>query len=403
MRCPHCGRETPEGDYCIYCGTQLPTPARRPDSKRRHAYAAYPREHVLHLSIITTLFPHLAPQQTQRTRWLLFGSALVIFFIALGRLVPLAIVLGLALLPLLYLAYFYFSEVYGDEPLPVLLATFVSGAVLGALLSAVVYPLILGQRRLGFGLSPSYVLLTGIALPLVAQGLMLVGPLVLYVARPRFDHVLDGLVFGAASGLGFASAQSLIYSWLLIQGPFLQRGLAVSWVLPVLRIALFLPLLNATTTALICGALWLRRDRGARARDPRWTIAAPLAALVGVLGQIVPSLGYDFIGGQVMALVWYGAAAAVVLIFLRLLVHDGLLERKAPVHADAPLHCPHCGRPVSPDAAFCGHCGLALRVGKSGRRRPIPGPEAQDPGRADDLTSSGPPAGPQAGEGGDQR
>jgi hypothetical protein len=364
MRCPHCGRETPESGYCIYCGSQLPTPARPSDPRRRNAYAAYPREHVLHLSIITTLFPHLAPRQTQRARWLLLASALVIIFIALGRLVPLAIGLGLALLPLLYLAYFYFTQVYGDEPLPVLLATFVSGAILGALLSAVVYPLILGQRRLGFGLSPSYVLLTGLALPVLAQGLMLVGPLVLYVARPRFHHVLDGLVFGAASGLGFASAQSLIYSWLLLEGPFLQRGLAVSWALPVLRLALVLPLLNASTTALICGALWLRRDRTVAALDSHWIVAAPLAALVGVLGQVVPSLGYDFIGGQVMALVWYGGAAAVMLIFLRLLVHDGLLERKAPLSVAAPTHCLHCGRPVSPDAAFCGHCGFALGVGK---------------------------------------
>jgi RsiW-degrading membrane proteinase PrsW (M82 family) len=401
MRCPHCGHETPEGDYCIHCGTQLPTHARRIDFQRRHAYAAYPREHVLHLSIITTLFPHLAPQQTQRARWLLFACAVVIFFVALGRLVPLAIVLALALLPLLYLAYFSFTQVYGDEPLPVLLGTFVSGAVLGVLLSVVVYPLILGQRRLGFGLSPGYALLTGLALPLLGQGLMLVGPLVLYVARPRFDHLLDGLVFGAASGLGFASAQSLIYSWLLLQGPFQQRGLAVSWALPVLRIALVLPLLNAATTALICGALWLRRDREAHAQDSHWIVVAPLAALVGVLGQVVPSLGYDFLGGQVMALVWYGGAAAVMLIFLRILVHDGLLERKASLHPDAPVTCPHCGRPVPPGAAFCGHCGFALGGRTTGRRRPQPEPEARAPGRDDQPSQEDTPPGPAAGEGGE--
>jgi hypothetical protein len=404
MRCPHCGRETPEGDYCIYCGTQLPTDVRHSDRRRRHAYAAYPREHVLHLSIITTLFPHLAPQQTERARWLLFACALIIILIALGRLVPLAIVLGLALLPLLYLAYFSFTQVYGDEPLPVLLGTFVSGAVLGALVSAVVYSAVLGERRLSFGLSPGYVLLTGLVLPLLAQGLMLVGPLVLYSTRPRFNQLLDGLVFGAASGLGFASAQSLIYSWLLIQGPFQQRGLAVSWALPVLRISLVLPVLNAATTALICGALWLRRDRELRARDSHWIVVAPLAALVGVLGQIVPSLGYDFIGGQVMALIWYGGAAAVMLIFLRLLVHDGLLERKALLHPDASSTCPHCGRLVSPGAAFCGRCGYALGAGTAGRRRPLPEePEAHDPGRGDRPSQAGPAPGQETREGGEQR
>ncbi len=408
IRCPHCGRETPEGGYCIYCGTQLSRGTRPSDAQRWHAYAAYPREHVLHLSVITTLFPHLTPSQTHRARWLLLGCALVIFFIGVGRLVPLAIVLGVVLFPLLYLAYFYFTHVFEDEPLPVLLATFVCGAVMGALMSAVFYPIILGQRRLAFGRSPGYILLTGLALPLLAQALMLVGPLVLYVFRPRFDHLLDGLVFGAASGLGFAAAQSIVYSWLLLQGPFLQNGLVVSWVLPVLRIALFVPLLDAATTALICGAIWLNRDRQIFGRSAGWIASPRLAALIGVLGQTVPSLGYDLIGGQVMALVWYGAAAAVLLILLRVLVHDGLLERKSPRSSEAPLACPHCGRLVPPDAAFCPHCGFALGTPPYGRSRPVPpSPEpdqlAETPGErsSNDSPGGAPPPDRAAGEGGD--
>jgi hypothetical protein len=367
--CPHCGRQTPEGAYCIHCGTRLPHGGQPEDARRQHAYASYPREHVLHLSVITTLFPHLTPQQTQRARWLLLGGAVVVFFVALGRLVPLAIVLAVLLLPLLYVAYFYFAKIFGDEPLPVLLATFACGAILGAVMSAVFYPIILGQRRLTFGRSAGYILLTGLVLPLVAQALMLVGPLVLYVLRPRFDHLLDGLVFGAASGLGFAAAQSIIYSWLLLQGPFVQNGLAVSWVLPVLRIALFVPILDAATTALICGAIWLNRDRRLTRRNPSSIITPPLAALAGVLGQIVPSLGFNLLGGQIFALIWYGAAAAVLLILLRVLVHSGLLERKLPRNPEAPALCPHCGRPVPPEAAFCPHCGFALG-GRTSEGRP---------------------------------
>ena len=143
--CPHCGSQTPEGGYCIHCGAQLPQEGNRERRRRQHAYASYPREHVLHLSVITTLFPHLTPQQTQRARWLLLGGAVVVFFVALGRLVPLAIVLAVLLMPLFYLAYFYFAKIFGDEPLPVLLATFACGAVLGAVMSAVVYPIISGS------------------------------------------------------------------------------------------------------------------------------------------------------------------------------------------------------------------------------------------------------------------
>ncbi len=324
MHCPHCGRETPDGVFCVHCGASLAGAASGTSGRRLDAYAAHPTEHVLHPSVATTLFPRLTPRQVLQVRWLLLMGALVVLLIGLGRLVPLAIVLGALLLPLLYLAYFVVATVYADEPLPVLLATFVAGAVLGALLSVGAFRVILSQRRLGFGVSPGYVLLTGVVLPLVAQALMLVGPTVLYVTRPRFHHVLDGLVFGAASGLGFAAAQSIIYSWLLILGPFQQCGSATTWVLPVLRIALFVPLLDAATTGLICAAFWVQRGSRAEARGLGWLATPGVAPLIGGLGQVVPSLGYNLLGGQIMALVWYGVAALVLLLLVRLLVHDGL-------------------------------------------------------------------------------
>ncbi len=406
MRCPHCGRETPEGEYCTHCGARLATPSRPFDARRTHTYAANPHEHVLHLSVVTTLFPHLSPRQTHQARWLLLGAALIILCIGLGRLVPLAFVLAALLVPILYLAYFYVSELYADEPLPVLIATFVSGALFGTLVSAGFYSVILSQRSLGFGSSPSYVVLTGVVLPLLSQALMLAGPLVLYLVRPRFNHFLDGLVFGAASGLGFAAAQSIIYSWQLIQGPFRQSGPDYSWALPTLRIALFVPVLDASTTALICGALWLRRDRQARVSNLGWIAAPPVAVLLGVLGQVVPSLGYNLIGGQVMALLWYGLAAAVFLLLLRLLVHGGLLEdaRAEGPGAGGPgaAHaCPYCHRSVPADAAFCPHCGLAQRT--SARRRqagaapapdtaqqaPPPRPTSGPPGSGGEISSLG--------------
>ncbi|MBF6589422.1 MAG: PrsW family intramembrane metalloprotease [Ktedonobacterales bacterium] len=360
MRCPHCGREAPAGEFCAHCGAHLPVGDRLLDARRTRTYAADPREHLLHLSVITTLFPHLNPHRTFQARWLLLAGAVLVFLVGLGRFVPLSIVLAALLVPVLYLLYFFLAGIHEDEPLPVLAATFLAGAVFGTLLSVAFYRVILGQRRLIFGPAPSYVLLTGILLPLLAQALMLIGPLVLYFTRRRFNDLLDGLAFGAASGLGFAAAQSVVYSWLLIAGPFQRGGSATSWALPTIRIALLVPLLDAATTGLICAALWLRRDHHAPRRRLGWLAFPPVAALVGTLGQVVPSLGFDLVGGQITALVWYGVTAGVMLLLVRVVLHAGLLEKAQELGHGGVLTCPGCHHSV-PDVAFCPGCGLALR------------------------------------------
>ncbi len=370
MRCEICGREGPEGDYCAYCGAhQYPAPGSSA-RLRRHVYAANPSEHILHPSIVSTLFPHLGPLRTLQARWLLLVSAAVVFAIALGRLVPLSIILAALLLPALYLLYFYEAQVYEDEPLSVLGATFVLGAILGVGMSLAFYRVLLGQRQVGFGQSTGYVLLTGVTLPLLGQALMLVGPVILFITRPRFDDVLDGLAFGAAAGLGFAATQSITYAWLLISGPFVQRGADYTWALPILRIVLLVPLVNAATTGLICAALWIHRDRDPAAQAIGPLGSPPVAVLLGVFGQVVPALGSDLLGGTILTLLWYAVTLAILLLLVRHVLHGGLIEKAHVLGHGLSLRCPHCHHLVG-DVAFCPYCGLAMRAtSKRGRGQP---------------------------------
>lgn len=387
MRCPHCGRETPQGAYCGYCGTRLPheegqqpTPGA---SRRRHAFAADPRESVYALAIISTLFPHLPPRRANIARWLLIGGAVVLVGIAFGRYVPIALVLGAALLPALYLAYFYDAEVYEDEPIAVLAGTFAAGAILGAALSLAFYRVLLSQHPLGLhtGLPGGFIALNALALPLLGQVLMLVGPLALYVFRRRFDDILDGLVFGVASGLGFAAAQSVVYAWQIVTGPLQRGGSAYDWALPTLHVALISPLLDATATGLICAAIWLRRDPHVRQRPKTLATSLPFALLAAAVGQVAPSLLTDLLPGQVWSFVWYLLAAFGLLLLVRISLHIGLLEKGAEaVEGDSArlIVCPNCGR-MTPDLAFCSQCGLALRARPKRRRdaRQRPGQTTQ--------------------------
>jgi len=71
--------------------------------------------------------------------------------------------------------------------------------------------------------------LAGIAIPILKQGLMLAGPLFLYLFRGRFREPLDGLAFGVASGLGFSLATSLADFWPLLGGPLVANGSPIDW------------------------------------------------------------------------------------------------------------------------------------------------------------------------------
>ena len=369
MRCPQCGRDTPSGAYCGFCGARLPQQEGEEaphahDHRRAHAYAADPRESLYTPALISTLFPHLPPRRAILARWLLLAGVIAAVGVAVARFAPIALLLGAILLPVLYLAYFYDVAVYEDEPMAVLAGTFVAGVALGAALSLAFYRVLIGQRTLSLHAGPSagYVALTAVVVPLLGQLLMLVGPLALYVLRPRFSDILDGLVFGVASALGFAAAQSVVYAWLIITGPLQRGGGAFDWTLPTLRVTLLMPLLYAGATGLICAALWLRRDPHVRQRPTSLVTSLPFAIGAAVVGQVAPSLLSDLISGQILSFVWYLLAAVAMLMLARIGLHLGLLEKGAEADGAADLiRCPTCQR-LTPDLAFCAECGMALRA-----------------------------------------
>lgn len=369
MQCPSCGREAPDGRYCGYCGAALASAPGR-DSRRLRAFAINPREHVYQPALVTTFFPHLKGQRAQQVRWVLLGGTIAILLIALGRFVPLGYVAAAAFVPLLYLFYFYDVEIYEGEPLRVLGSCFLLSALLGAIANLALYRTLLSVEYTlpGEGPSPDFLVLSGIVVPLVSLLLALVGPLILFVARRRFHDVLDGLAFGVASGLGFAAAQSLVFSWQLVTGPFQQDGEAYSWLLPIAKTAILSPLLFAASIGLVCAVLWLRRDPAPPRRQLGLLASLPAALAVAALVLIVPALGSAFGGDQVVTILWYAGALLVAVLVVRRVVHVALVEKAHELGHGGTMRCPHCQHPA-PDVPFCPTCGMALRAtGKRTRR-----------------------------------
>jgi len=340
----------PEGDFCGHCGAHLTTAS----TTRRHAFAAVPSEHVAHLSVISTLFPHLTHRRGGAFRWsLVVGSALVVLLAAMHLFAP-ATAVATFLLPALYMLYLYEVEVYESEPWLVIGVTMVAGAILGFAFTAT-----LGSATAQLditGDSSTAFLLAGIVVPIAGQVLMLAGPLFLYMFRSRLREPLDGLTFGAASALGFTLASSLTAVWPLIAGPLIGVGSAFDWAVRLLQAGILISLINASTTGLITASLWLhrydlRRSRGAWYANILTTLVVALGAqiAVGMLSFVIPDL--------ITQVVITALAAIALLLYLRLVIHRALLAEGAvhEIGPDGP--CPECHR-VVPTMLFCPACGV---------------------------------------------
>ncbi len=360
VTCPHCGHAIPAGDFCGHCGAHLATGSVR----RTHAFAAVPSERVAHLSIITTLFPHLPHRRGRPFLVALLGGGTLVLILAALHLFAPATVTALLVLPILYLIYLYEVEVYESEPWLVIGATMVIGALLGLAFTdatgvSLSQLVLTGDRETGF-------VLAGIAIPILAQVLMLAGPLFLYLFRERLREPLDGLTFGAASGLGFSLASSLTDFWPLLSGPLVATGSPLDWAIRLARAGLLVSLVNACTTAPITAALWLLRyDRRHAGRPWHSSIVAAVAVALGV--QVALGMISFVVQDLLLDVAILGLVAAALLLYVRLVIHDALLVEGAEheIGPDAP--CPECHR-VVPTMAFCPACGAARSAGsKQGR------------------------------------
>lgn len=348
MQCEHCAEEAPDGAFCTNCGAHQGPPG----SARTNRFAAHPGEHVYHPGVFTTLFPHLGHRKVHEFRWVFAGGLAGIFVLFLFGLITAALCVSALLLPMLYLLYLYEAQVYRAEPLRTLALLVVGGVGLGVAVTIATDRWV-GDGRFAVTVTGSTLLLIGVIVPLIQEAVKPLPALILR-RRPAFPETMDGLVFGVCAGLGFGVGETFVrFSNVIADLPV--RSTPGSWIYPLISTAVFLPLMQGSTTGLVTAGLW-RLGRGKI--SPLVLGAFVLAPVAHIAFTLVSQLFVNHGWSQVVILAWQGLVVAALLIAMRLVLHEALLEEALEL-GETERWCPHCHQQVLAQG-FCPACGLAM-------------------------------------------
>jgi hypothetical protein len=262
--------------------------------------------------------------------------------------------------------------VYEDEPIRVIALTFLWGAVTGALFAyamAQLFPVtaadIAGGSAVGGGGGAPFPWVRGVIAPIVAVVVMIAGPAVLLPYK-RFNDVLDGATFGVASGVAFIGAQTLVTAFDLFASGLQPVGDVVPWVVRLLVLGIGMPIIAAGAIGGLAGALWLRYRAPVKDRRRLGPVGEPIVAFVIAAALLVIATSAELlmpedVFAEVIVLVIVAALGALSLLWLRRVIHLGLLQEASEIPIGPDIACPECGKPT-PFHTYCGNCGVSLKA-----------------------------------------
>jgi hypothetical protein len=313
------------------------------------------------------MFPQLPRADMDTFRAALLLGLAVVVVLAVFRLFPLAIVASAVLTPLLVVLYLYDVDVYEDEPISVIAFTMVWGVAAGIVAGLLAKAFASSGAALLERSSGSTTLTLGVLMPVISVALMIAGPLLL-LPRKNFNDVLDGATFGGAAAVCFAGAQLITSSFTFLTHAGLRPvGSVTPWIIRLLEAAIAAPVLAAALMSATAAAFWLRyrapvRDRNALGMLGRPAVALAVSAAVLVVAALAQLHLPDFV-----ALIVYVVLAAGALVWLRRVLHLGLLEEAAEIETGADIQCANCGA-TTPRHSFCINCGISLLALPNARR-----------------------------------
>lgn len=182
---------------------------------------------------------------------LYFISLIVLIVTGNPNLFPTVVMIGNFLVPVTYVAFFYERRHLSQLSMLTTAYTFFYGGLLGVLASSVLEPFFIRQMDL----------VSVLEIGIIEEGVKILG-VILIARRWQHDSEMDGLILGAAAGMGFAALESMGYAFTA----FLQsQGSLSATVGTTLLRGILAPIGHGTWTAILASVLF-RESRGTHFR-----------------------------------------------------------------------------------------------------------------------------------------
>ncbi|WP_255361957.1 PrsW family intramembrane metalloprotease [Methanosarcina sp. A14] len=219
-----------------------------------------------------------------------------------SNLFPTLAMVGSFMVPVAYVAFIYERRHLSSLTMPTVSLAFIYGGLLGIIAAAFLEPFFIRQLNLGAILR----------IGLIEEFAKILGVLVI-ARRRRHDSEMDGLILGAAAGMGFAALESNGYAFTALLE---SHGSISATVEVTLLRGLLAPLGHGTWTAILASVLF-RESKSCNFRI-NWQVinAYLLVSILHATWDGLPLVVSSIFGQDLGVLIAWGVIGAVGLLIL---------------------------------------------------------------------------------------